>query len=144
MASRTMAARAGTSDANAEQELIAFINSHRANTKCVALRHNTLLAATAEAHSYDMAAHGFVSTQGSDGTSPQQRMARAGYRSASTDEIVISGRSTAEQVQLSMILNTTTRQQILNCAWSDIGVGMWTLPGSKDGTYWTIDLGIGS
>ena len=50
----------------------------------------------AQGHSQDMADHNFMAHNGSDGSSPFDRMQRAGYRFSFAGENVAAGQSTPE------------------------------------------------
>src|SRR5262249_11438442 len=59
--------------------IVQLVNAERSKVGCSALTLNATLTKAAQAHSDDMAAHQNMSHTGSDGSSPGDRITRAGY-----------------------------------------------------------------
>ena len=97
---------------------------------------NPVLTWAAQAHSADWAAHGTMSHTGSDGSSPGDRLTRAGYLWSAYGENVAYGYATAEQVMAGWMASPGHRANILTCSFKEIGVGF-----AQPGSYWTQDFG---
>jgi uncharacterized protein YkwD len=99
------------------------------------------LAAVARAHSEDMARNGFFSHQGSDGSSPAERVSRAGVRWRSTGENIAMTSDVVQAEKLFMNepkFQENHRGNILNPNYTHVGVGIARGP---DGTlYFTQDF----
>ncbi|RSS82263.1 CAP domain-containing protein, partial [Streptomyces sp. WAC05292] len=123
-------------DSGAAAQILALVNKERAAVGCPALTVNEQLAKAAQAHSEDMASHTTMSHTGSDGSDPGERITRAGYEWRTYGENVAYGYSTAEQVMQGWMNSPGHRQNILNCAFKEIGVGL-----AQPNHYWTQDFG---
>jgi uncharacterized protein YkwD len=117
-------------------EIVRLVNAERAKAGCQALTLNSALTKAAQAHSADMAAHQNMSHTGSDGSSPGDRITRAGYVWSSYGENVAYGYATAEQVMEGWMSSPGHRANILNCGFKEIGVGL-----AQPNDYWTQDFG---
>ncbi|WP_332871960.1 CAP domain-containing protein [Streptomyces triticisoli] len=113
-----------------------LVNSERAKAGCSPLTVNAALNRAAQAHSEDMAAHRNMSHTGSDGSSPGDRITRAGYTWRTYGENVAYGYSTPEQVMAGWMSSSGHKANILNCAFKEIGVGL-----AQPGNYWTQAFG---
>uniref|UniRef100_UPI003460ABA9 CAP domain-containing protein n=1 Tax=Streptomyces asoensis TaxID=249586 RepID=UPI003460ABA9 len=112
-----------------------LVNAERSKVGCSALRLNAVLTKAAQAHSKDMAAHQNMSHTGSDGSSPGDRITRAGYDWSTYGENVAYGYATPEQVMAGWMSSPGHKANILNCAFKEIGVGL-----AQPGGYWTQDF----
>lgn len=117
-------------------EILRLVNAERQTAGCRPLTLNSTLTKAAQAHSADMAAHQNMSHTGSDGSSPGDRITRAGYTWSSYGENVAYGYSTAQQVMDGWMSSPGHRANILNCGFKEIGVGL-----AQPGSYWTQDFG---
>ncbi|MGR4878186.1 CAP domain-containing protein [Streptomyces sp. LARHCF249] len=117
-------------------EVVALVNQERAKAGCSALTVNAKLTAAALNHSKDMAAHSTMSHTGSDGSDPGERITRAGYSWTTYGENVAYGYSTPEQVMTGWMNSPGHRENILNCAFKEIGVGL-----AQPNSYWTQAFG---
>jgi uncharacterized protein YkwD len=63
-----------------EVQMLALINGARTARGRPPLQWDAVMTAVAREHAADMMSHGFVSHAGSDGSSPQQRLRRAGIK----------------------------------------------------------------
>jgi uncharacterized protein YkwD len=108
---------------NAADQVVALINQARVAQGCAPLAVNSALRQAAQAHSTDMLEHDFFSHTGSDGSSPEDRMARVGYAYSSWGENIAAGYSTADEVVDGWMSSPGHRANILNCAFDDTGVG---------------------
>ncbi|AKJ09830.1 lipoprotein [Streptomyces incarnatus] len=116
--------------------VVQLVNAERAKAGCHPLTVNPELAKAAQAHSADMAAHQNMSHTGSDGSSPGDRITRAGYSWSAYGENVAYGYATPEQVMNGWMNSPGHRANILNCSYKEIGVGL-----AQPGSYWTQDFG---
>ncbi|OLZ67545.1 hypothetical protein AV521_24650 [Streptomyces sp. IMTB 2501] len=116
--------------------ILQLVNAERAKVGCQELTLNSALANAAQAHSADMAAHQNMSHTGSDGSSPGDRITRAGFDWSAYGENVAYGYATADQVMAGWMSSPGHRANILNCSFKQIGVGL-----AQPGSYWTQDFG---
>lgn len=120
-------------------KVFARTNQERSRAGLPPLTLNPLLTAAAEAHSRDMAQHHKMDHTGSDGSSPFDRMTRAGYKWSYAEENVASGQKTPEDVMNSWMQSPHHRENILNPKIQDIGIARSK---ANDGTYyWTQNFG---
>ncbi len=122
-------------------QVIALTNAERAKNGCGALHARPLLTAVAQAHSTDMARNDYFSHDTQTGTSPFQRMTAAGYPFATAGENIAAGQRTPATVMTAWMNSPEHRANIVNCAFTEIGVGYATSAGSRYLTYWTQDFG---
>ena len=104
-----------------------------------ALRWDSTLAKVATAHSKDMANHDFFSHESRNGTSPFQRMKRAGYHYDRAGENIAAGFNTPASVVKAWLKSPGHCKNLMNRAYVELGVGFAT--GGTYGTYWTQDFG---
>jgi uncharacterized protein YkwD len=128
-----------TTPAGFVAEVVRLTNVQRAGNGCAALSANTTLTAVAQAHSADMAAHDYFSHDSQDGRSPFDRMQSAGYAFSAAAENIAAGQRTPASVVDGWMHSDGHRANILNCTYTEIGVGYAT--GGSYGTYWTQDFG---
>jgi uncharacterized protein YkwD len=130
--------------------VISRTNMYRTQHGCPAVTPNAALTRAAQAHSEDMATHDFTGHNDSNGVTLGNRIRAAGYSYVMLGENIAWGQQSPEQV-VDMWFNETPpndahRQNILNCAFRDIGVGYVYLandPGNITAHYyWTEDFGI--
>lgn len=122
-----------------EQEVLRLVNVERAKAGCVPVAENPALASSARAHSTDMAQNNYFSHTSQDGRSPFDRMRAAGYTGSRMAENIAAGQPTPAAVMDSWMNSAGHRANILNCAYTDLGVGYAT--GGQYGTYWTQNFG---
>ncbi|BDH06052.1 CAP domain-containing protein [Streptomyces seoulensis] len=116
--------------------VVELVNAERAKVGCSPVELNSTLSKAAQEHSADMAAHNTMSHTGSDGSDPGSRITAAGYRWSAYGENVAYGYSTPEQVMAGWMDSPGHRENILNCSFKEIGVGL-----AQPGSYWTQDFG---
>jgi uncharacterized protein YkwD len=121
-------------------DVLTRTNAERAGNGCGALRLSTVLTSVAQAHSTDMAVHDYFSHDSLSGATPFDRMTAAGYRYATAGENIAAGQDTPAAVMAAWMASPGHRANILNCAFTEIGVGYATDSGSRYGTYWTQDF----
>ncbi|MER6130341.1 CAP domain-containing protein [Streptomyces sp. NPDC001795] len=116
--------------------IVQLVNAERSKVGCSALTLNATLTKAAQAHSQDMAAHQNMSHTGSDGSSPGDRITRAGYTWSTYGENIAYGYATPEQVMAAWMSSPGHKANILNCSFKEIGVGL-----AQPNDYWTQDFG---
>lgn len=131
----------GSSSSSAESEVLRLVNVERAKVGCGALTADATLAKVAQAHSKDMAVNKYFDHNSQNGTTPFQRMSNAGYAYSFAAENIAAGQSTAAAVMDSWMKSAGHKANILNCNLKELGVGVWSEPGSPYGIYWTQDFG---
>ncbi|GGR37516.1 CAP domain-containing protein [Streptomyces griseomycini] len=132
----TTAAPSPAEASGAVARVLELVNAERGKAGCSPVKVNTALTEAAQDHSEDMAASGTMSHTGSDGSSPADRITRAGYSWSTYGENVAYGYSTPEQVMQGWMNSPGHKKNILNCAFEEIGVGL-----AQPGSYWTQDFG---
>jgi len=126
-------------DGAAAAQIVALINTARAENGLSALGQNDKLDSAARRHSTDMACNNLRGHTGSDGSSVGQRVAEAGYASSGSEEIIYVGGGA--EAALSWWLNDQVhRDAILRAEHRHIGVSVSSLPGSAYGTYISVVL----
>ncbi|GAB1823062.1 CAP domain-containing protein [Herbidospora sp. RD11066] len=123
--------------AELEDDVLFFVNEARAKAGCPALRIDSRLVASARLHSADMASTGKFDHESPDGSSPWDRMARAGYRLGGAENIA-KGYQKAPDAVKSWLNSPSHRRNILNCQLTVTGVGVNLDP---SGPWWTQDFG---
>ncbi|MGW6419636.1 CAP domain-containing protein [Streptomyces sp. NPDC055055] len=128
---------AGSSEA---QEVVRLVNIERAGAGCKALTVDADLTEAAQDYTDDMAATGNFSHTGTDGSQPQDRIEEAGYTWSRSGENIAKGQSDAAAVMDAWMHSPGHRANILNCGFTEIGVGVST----DGGPWWTQDFGTPS
>ncbi|MGV1004184.1 MAG: CAP domain-containing protein [Candidatus Nanopelagicales bacterium] len=133
-----------------EAELVALANVARSQERTCGSVHypaaapvtwNAALGDAAAAHSTEMATYGYFGHSSRDGSSPFQRFVAYGYDYREAGENIAAGQATAAEVIASWLGSTVHCQNIMNAAFTEIGVGYTSLAGSPWGNYWTAALG---
>lgn len=130
------AAPGGAEASGAVAEVVELVNAERGKAGCSPVKVNATLTEAAQNHSADMAASRNMSHTGSDGSSPADRITLAGYNWSTYGENVAYGYSTPEQVMAGWMSSPGHKENILNCAFEEIGVGL-----AQPGDYWTQNFG---
>ena len=119
-------------------QVLSLTNAERADAGCKPLRANAKLTAAAQAHSSDMAAKDYFSHNSKNGDSPFTRMKEAGYSFSAAAENIAMGQPTAKAVMKAWMNSPGHKANILNCTYTELGVGYATRSGTP---YWTQDFG---
>jgi uncharacterized protein YkwD len=126
-------------------EVMALTNKERRQAGCPPLSRHPTLARVAQQYSQQMAQDDFFSHTGPDGSTPADRARAAGYDFRRIGENIAAGYSTPKEVVASWMESQTHRENILNCAFQETGVGHVYLdpdPGQAQWHhYWTQILG---
>ena len=124
--------------ASTSSDAIALTNQARANAGLAALSANGALNNAAAAHSADQAARNQMTHTGSNGSNAGDRIRAAGYSPSTWGENVAAGYSSASSVVAGWMASSGHRANILNPAFTQIGVASAT---AANGTrYWTMVL----
>ncbi|MGP4019202.1 CAP domain-containing protein [Saccharopolyspora sp. 5N708] len=124
-----------------EQQILELTNAARARAGCPALRLNPDLNRAAAEHSADMAHRNFFAHTGSDGRAPSARTRSAGYPGSYIGENIAAGNPTADGTFGQWMRTAAHRSNVLNCAFTDLGVGHAVVDRSHYRHYWTQELG---
>jgi len=122
---------------DAASEVVRLTNAARARRGCGPLRTDGRLTRAARAHSLEMARSGQFTHESPDGSSPWDRMERAGYRAGAAENIG-RGYGSAEEAVSGWLDSPDHRRNILNCEFRAMGVGVVSGP---EGPWWTQDFG---
>ncbi|WP_441247922.1 sigma-70 family RNA polymerase sigma factor [Kitasatospora sp. McL0602] len=136
------APRPATAAATGEvQQVIDLVNTERSKAGCAPVKSNALLQKAAQGHSDDMAARNFFDHTNPDGQGPQARIDATGYRWSTWGENIAQGQGDPAAVMDSWMNSSGHRANILNCAFTELGVGIHHGSG---GPWWTQDFGAPS
>ncbi|MGK4585544.1 sigma-70 family RNA polymerase sigma factor [Kitasatospora sp. HPMI-4] len=125
-----------------QQQVIDLVNVERAKAGCKPVRSNSRLQSAAQGQSDDMSARNFFDHTNPDGAGPQSRIDAAGYQWSTWGENIAHGQSSPADVMDSWMHSPGHRANILNCAFTELGVGVHQ--GGSGGPYWTQDFGTPS
>ncbi|MFY1627162.1 CAP domain-containing protein [Micromonospora sp. WMMD735] len=118
------------------QQVVDLVNAERAKAGCAAVTVDAKLTLAAQQHSQDQADHKTMTHTGSDGSNAGQRLDRAGYAWRTYGENVAWNQPTPAAVMDAWMNSPGHRANILNCAFTEIGVGV----ANGNGPYWTQDF----
>ncbi|MEU7573125.1 CAP domain-containing protein [Micromonospora sp. NPDC049240] len=119
------------------QQVVDLVNQERAKAGCKALGVDSKLTLAAQRHSQDQADHKTMTHDGSDGSDVGQRLDRVGYAWRAAAENVAWGQQGPAEVMDAWMNSPGHRKNILNCSYTEIGVGV----ARSNGPYWTQDFG---
>ncbi|WP_449344042.1 sigma-70 family RNA polymerase sigma factor [Streptomyces pactum] len=119
-------------------EVVQLVNAERARNGCAPMSVNSRLTAAAQGHSDDMARRDFFDHTNPDGAGPGERITAAGYRWSTYGENIAAGQRTAADVMRSWMDSPGHRANILNCSFTEIGIGYREGAG---GPWWTQNFG---
>ncbi|WP_434390470.1 CAP domain-containing protein [Melittangium boletus] len=133
-----------------ENEVLTLVNQKRAagatcggvaKGKASALTLDTRLRCAARLHSKDMGTKNFMSHTGSNGSSPWDRMASAGYSYRQAAENVAAGQGTPAAVVDSWMKSSGHCNNIMEPGLKHLGVGYFYAANSTYKHYWTQSFG---
>ncbi len=126
-------------------QLVVLINAARTSNGLPALTVDNRLSAAAQGHSEDMACNNFLAHSGFDGSTPDSRIAAAGYSASITRENIYAQPpqygGDAQAAVTWWMGDQIHRDAILNTQITQIGVGYATYPRSDLIGYFTVDFG---
>lgn len=134
-----------------ELEVIALVNEARATpTNCDSegmfgatgpVVYEPALTCAARVHSKDMGDNGYFSHTNLDGDGPAPRIAAAGYSWSTWGENIAAGQSSPAAVVNGWLDSDGHCANLMNPAFSELGVGYYRAPGSPYTHYWTQNFG---
>lgn len=101
-----------------------------------ALTLDATLGRVAEAHARDMARRGTLSHEGSDRSSPADRVTRAGYPWQSVAENIAAGQTGADEVVRTWLESPGHCANLMNTDMREMGVAYAFDPSNPGGPYW--------
>jgi uncharacterized protein YkwD len=117
-----------------ESNMISLINQKRAAVNCPALIRDQKLTAAANRHAADMRDHNVRDHPGSDGSTPETRIADAGFSPVSaTGEIMYwNDQASGYAAAVDWWMNSPPHKAIIeNCAYTHLGIGILYPNGAK-------------
>lgn len=120
-----------------EEQVTALVNARRARAGCGPLRIDRRLHTAAQRHSADMAARQYYEHDTPEGKGPDDRITAAGFRWSSWGENLDRGPRTAAAAVNDWMGDSMHRDNLLNCTYTAVGVGVVQGAG---GPWWTQDL----
>ena len=120
-------------DVTIAQELLRLVNVERRRVNAPPLVLNDKLTAAAQRHAQDMATSRRMSHTGSDGSTMRSRIDATQYNWSTIGENVAMGQPTAAAVMAAWMSSPGHRQNILNPAFTELGVGYAT---GANRPYW--------
>jgi uncharacterized protein YkwD len=135
------AARAQSVEAWREQ-VLSMVNQERAAAGLNALRIAPELTTAAQKYSEYMASADFFAHEGPDGSTPATRQQAAGYTGAVVwGENIAAGQPDPQSVMQAWMNSPGHRANILFRGFTEIGIGIYSAPGTRYGVYWTQEFG---
>lgn len=101
---------------------------------------NRALAEAAEQHSVDMAVRRYFDHSSPDGSEAAQRVTAQGYNWRTIGENLAGGETSVASVISVWLKSPEHCQNIMNPAYSEVGVACVRQAGSQLGNYWTMVL----
>lgn len=126
-----------TEDERIAVELLSLFNGERAKAGLPAVARHAQLDSAALAHARDMRARSNLSHTGSDDSSPEDRITRAGYSwkpNGTWGEIIAAGQPTPAAVMVSWMNSPGHKAIILGAQFTEVGI-------AKQGVYWCAVFG---
>jgi uncharacterized protein YkwD len=140
------APRVALSQEAAGQRVLELVNTARAGPRRCGdrpfsaarpLARSAVLGRAALLHAGDMARHNYFDHRGRDGSTPAERIARAGYRFRATGENIAAGPSTPEEAVAGWFRSPGHCANLMNPAYAEMGVAYAVERNSEFGVYWT-------
>jgi len=118
-------------------QVLLLVNDARAHaaTPCGPVQLDPRLMAAAQAHSDDMANRNFFDHTNPDGVTWDQRIRATGIVTRATAENIARGQRSADQVMADWMASDGHRENIVNCAFNFIGIGL-----NRTAWTWTQDF----
>jgi uncharacterized protein YkwD len=140
----------GVSEQSAGQRVLDLVNQARATPRYCGnrafdaarpVRWNDSLAEASRLHAEDMARYNYFSHSGRDGSDPAQRVERAGYSYRSMGENIAGGQMKPEDAMAGWIKSPEHCANLMNPAFTEMGVAFAVDPRSEMGVYWAQAFG---
>lgn len=126
---------------NVAGDLVASVNSYRAQYGVPPLGLNPRITSAAMDHSADMAQRLVMTHSGWDGSTAGQRLTANGYGWSTWGENVAAGQSTVDAVMQAWMGSAGHRANILSPAFNEMGAA--AVRGANGVVYWTLDFATG-
>ena len=123
------------------ETVLSDMNHYRAEYDLPPLVWNDQLAVAADVHSKDLAAHGILQHEGTDGSSAADRVTRAGYTYRLTLENVAAGQKSWASALQGWKDSKGHNENLLHEDATEIGVALDFNPHTRFASYWTMVLG---
>jgi uncharacterized protein YkwD len=133
-----------------EGRILELVNAARAQPRrcgatsfaaAPALSLNETLNHAARDYAEVMAHYGYMEHTGPDGSSPAQRVSRAGYHWRETGENLARGIMSADAVVDGWLHSPEHCANLMDGAYTEIGVGYAVNPHDDAGVYWALEFG---
>lgn len=134
-----------TNAAQAEQQVLNLVNQARMQSrKCGSARYgatgslrlNAVLTKAAQLHAQDMAKHQQMQHEGSDGSTPAQRLTRQGYKWRAVGENVAAGAGGAEEVVAGWLASPGHCANIMSPLFTEMGLAFAVNDRDEYAVYW--------
>jgi uncharacterized protein YkwD len=128
-----------------ERDVLRLVNQARSEPrKCgrtsykaaPALQLSAMLNRAALIHAQDMARHSHFEHEGTDGSTPAERITRVGYRWRNVAENIAAGAPTAESVVAGWLKSPGHCANIMGADYREMGIAYALEPKSEAGIYW--------
>ncbi len=132
------------------QQVLALVNAARSSARrCGSerfvathpLQLNSTLNKAALLHAEDMAKHGRMEHEGSDGSTPAQRVTRQGYRWIAVGENVAAGAGTAAEVVAGWLDSPGHCANIMSPQFAEMGLAFAVNMRDEQAVYWAQSFG---
>ncbi|WP_187645524.1 CAP domain-containing protein [Streptomyces sp. TRM49041] len=130
--------RTGAAPAEYIRRVVELVNAERAKAGCGAFRVNSRLQAAAQGHADDMAARDYYEHDTPEGRDAGDRMEAADYRWRTWGENIHRGPKDPATAVRDWMKSPGHRENILNCSFKDIGVGVNL---RSNGPWWVQNFG---
>ncbi|MFH9352914.1 CAP domain-containing protein, partial [Kitasatospora sp. NPDC017646] len=124
----------GGPNASYAQQVVDLVNVERAKAGCGPVSAEPRLASAAQSHSDDMADRNYFDHASPEGYHADHRIEAAGYRWSTWGENIARGQKDPAAVMDAWMNSPGHRANILNCSFSQLGVGVRT---GANGPWWT-------
>ena len=101
------------------------------------LKLSAMLTQAALVQAQDMSAHQHFEHEGTDGSTPSQRVTRTGYQWQNVGENIAAGASTAEEVVAGWLNSPGHCKNIMTPAYTEMGIAYVTDTKNREGIYWS-------
>jgi uncharacterized protein YkwD len=117
---------------------LSLLNLHRLEHGLKPVALSAPLSQAAAVHAHDLARSDRVSHFGSDGSTPWDRVRRAGFEARVAAENVGAGQQTIEELFISWAQSEAHNRNLLNPLATHMGVALAFEPESEFKTFWTL------
>ena len=122
-------------------EALKLINDYRHEKGLKSLKLDPLLTAAAKSHSRDLAKHDRISHYGSNGSSPWDRVAAAGYKARVAAENIGTGQASLGEVIKGWEASEGHNKNLLLADAEHMGIALVQDPKTEFKTFWTLVVG---